>query len=311
MKSQRKLMLLPFERLVMVYIALTSLLIFVLWGRLEHPVQQLLGRVLIVVGIYVIGFVSVRFFDNKIEILLKVLFQLSLLNFWYPDIYYFNAAFPNLDHLFAIVEQQVFGFQPAITFSSMFPQKWVSELIYFGYFAYYPLIVGTVVYSFYLNRDEGNRVMYLLLGSFFTFYLIYILVPVSGPQFYFLAIGIEDVAKANFYSIGSYFKTHTDIMQGPGYASGLFYSLIAKIQAGSEFPIAAFPSSHVGISTVLMLWMFSVNRKASLFLLPIYFFLCCATVYIRAHYLIDVFAGWIAGVLFYLVYDRLYKRLWT
>lgn len=204
--------------------------------------------------------------------MLKVLFQLSLLNFWYPDIYYFNNAFSNLDHLFAILEQNVFGFQPAISFSNLFPQKWFSEAIYFGYFAYYPLIVGSVAYSFFLSKVEVQRVMFILLGSFFVFYIIYIFVPVAGPQFYFLAIGMEDVSNVNFYSVGDYFKSSNEIMSGPGYIQGLFYRIVEQIQAGGEHPIAAFPSSHVGISTVLLLWMYSVNKNSALFLLPVYFF---------------------------------------
>lgn len=306
MESHRPKLLLSFERLVVSYISITSLLIFVLWGRLEQPMQQIMGRLLIVACMLVIGVVSSRYFNNnRLGLMLKVLFQLSLLNFWYPDIYYFNNAFLNLDHLFAILEQNIFGFQPAIAFSNLFPQKWFSEAIYFGYFAYYPLIVGSVVYSFFLSKDEVNRVMFILLGSFFIFYLIYIFVPVAGPQFYFLAIGMDDVVNLNFYAVGDYFKSNNEIMSGPGYNQGLFYRLIEQIQAGGEFPIAAFPSSHVGISTVLMLWMANVNRKLSFLLLPIYFLLCCATVYIQAHYLIDVFAGWIAGVLLYLVFESM------
>lgn len=311
MKSYNAKLLLPFERLVIAYVSITSLLIFVLWDRLEQPMQQLMGRVFIIVGILVIGFVSSRYFNNnRFGLILRVLFQLSLLNFWYPDIYYFNNALHNLDHLFAMLEQNIFGFQPAIEFSNIFPQKWFSEAIYFGYFAYYPLIVGSVSYSFFINKSEVSRVMYILLGSFFVFYIIYVLLPVTGPQFYFLAIGMENMDNANFYAVGDYFKNNTEIMAGPGYVDGFFYHLIHYIQSGGEFPIAAFPSSHVGISTVLMLWISSVNRRISLLLLPVYILLCCATVYIQAHYLIDVFAGWVAGAFFYWIFDRWYKKKW-
>lgn len=308
MKSHRPKLLLSFERLVLAYILITSLLIFVLWGNLEQPMQQIICRGLIVAGMLAIGFVSSRYFNNnRLGLILKVLFQLSLLNFWYPDIYYFNNAFFNLDHYFAILEQRIFGFQPSIEFSNTLPQKWFSELIYFGYFAYYPLIVGSVAYSFFLGTSEVGRVMYILLGSFFVFYIIYILTPVAGPQFYFLAIGMEEASIANFLEVGNYFKNNTEIMAGPGYVDGFFYRLIHSIQSGGEFPIAAFPSSHVGISTVLMLWMFSINSKAVLYLFPVYIFLCCATVYIQAHYLIDVFAGWIAGLALYYVFDKWYR----
>ena len=44
------------------------------------------------------------------------------------------------------------------------------------------------------------------------------------------------------------------------------------------------------------------------FLAPFYVLLCCATVYIQAHYLVDVIAGWISAVCIYIVATYMYKR---
>ncbi|MBW4727526.1 phosphatase PAP2 family protein, partial [Prevotella nigrescens] len=41
------------------------------------------------------------------------------------------------------------------------------------------------------------------------------------------------------------------------------------------------------------------NYKLLMVLAPFYFFLCCATVYIQAHYLIDAIAGVISAILVY------------
>ena len=40
----------------------------------------------------------------------------------------------------------------------------------------------------------------------------------------------------------------------------------------------------------------------------LYFFLCCATVYIQAHYLVDVFGGLVTAVLFYALTNGAYSR---
>ncbi len=310
MSFYKSIKLLPFERLTVWYSLLTTIIIFAFWAKLEQPIVQLIGRVSIVVGVIVIGWSVNRYFKNdRIAKLIRVMLQISLLPFWYPDIYEFNNLFPNLDHIFALLEQSIFGLQPAVEFSQLMPYKWFSEAIYFGYFAYYPMIVATVIYSFFVKPSELDRMMYVTMGAFFTFYLIFIFLPVAGPQFYYLVIGMDNVAIANFYSVGNYFKHQFEIMPGPGYADGFFYHAIEMIQSGGEHPIAAFPSSHVGVSTVLMLYNNSVNKKITLLLLPVYALLCCATVYIQAHYLIDVFAGWLAGGALYFLYNKAYRAV--
>jgi membrane-associated phospholipid phosphatase len=57
-----------------------------------------------------------------------------------------------------------------------------------------------------------------------------------------------------------------------------------------------------------MLLALRVNRRLALILAPFYVLLCCATVYIKAHYLVDAFAGVVTGVLFYLLTSRFYDR---
>ena len=98
------------------------------------------------------------------------------------------------------------------------------------------------------------------------------------------------------------------LLPGPGFEKGLFYQLVEASQEVGERPTAAFPSSHVGISTISMIMAYRVNRKLCWFLMPFYVLLCCATVYIQAHYLIDVFAGWISAIGIYILATWMYKH---
>lgn len=300
MQLNRKIKPLPFEWLTIIYAILTGIIVLSTWNKLDSPLSQISGRI-IAIGfmILIIWFSETKFPANRYLFLVRILYQIALLPFWYPDIYEFNKLFPNLDHHFAHFEQLIFGFQPALEFSRKFSSKWFSEAVYLGYFVYYPMIVGTVLYGFFVKPKEVVKLVYIIMGGFFAFYLIFIFVPVAGPQFYFLAIGMDQAHQAVFPAVGDYFKTHIDIMAGPGYADGFFYQMIELIQSGGERPIAAFPSSHVGVSTLLMIWLWKYGRKLFLIMTPFYVLLCSATVYIQAHYLIDVFAGWIVAFLFY------------
>ena len=79
----------------------------------------------------------------------------------------------------------------------------------------------------------------------------------------------------------------------------MYKALIITHDAG-ERPTAAFPSSHVGIATVV-LWLAweSKNRKVIYVCLPFAVLLFFGTFYILAHYAIDAIAGLFFGTIFY------------
>ena len=76
-----------------------------------------------------------------------------------------------------------------------------------------------------------------------------------------------------------------------------------------ERPTAAFPSSHVGITTILMFLAWRTRCKTLFWcMMPFYVLMCFATVYIQAHYAIDVIAGWISAGIIYVVLLFLSKK---
>jgi membrane-associated phospholipid phosphatase len=210
--------------------------------------------------------------------------------------------------VFASLEQTLFQCQPSVVFSESVPSMWFSEPFNLGYVSYYPMIAVVTVYYFLFHFEWFEKISFVLVTSFFIYYLIYIFVPVAGPQFYFPAIGMDNVMAQHFLAIGDYFNHNDILLPGPGYDHGFFYNLVEASQEVGERPTAAFPSSHVGISTIVMIMAWRANRKLSLVLLPFYVLLCCATVYIQAHYLIDAIAGFLSALVIYQISTYLYKR---
>ena len=70
-----------------------------------------------------------------------------------------------------------------------------------GYFFYYPMILLVVVWYFLYRFELFEKVSFVIVTAFFIYYLFYIFVPVAGPQFYFPAIGNDNVAQE--YSLPS------------------------------------------------------------------------------------------------------------
>ena len=295
------------ERISLIYNAITTILIVLLYSRMDHPGMMLLERA----GIVAITFGLIYLYQKypcRLSAFVRMVVQMSFLAYWYPDTFEFNRLFPNLDCFFASAEQWLFNCQPSVEFSKLCPDIWFSEPFNMGYFAYYPLIAIVAIYYFVFKFEWFEKASFVIVTSFFLYYLIYIFVPVAGPQFYFPAIGMDNVEACNFLSIGDYFNHNAILLPGPNFEQGLFFELVEASQEVGERPTAAFPSSHVGISTILMIMAWRVNKKLCYGLTPFYVLLCCATVYIQAHYLIDVFAGWISAVAIYILSTWMYKK---
>lgn len=295
------------EKAALLYNLLTSVMILIMFHRLEQPWQMLIDRAIIAGGTFLLIYLY-RFVPCKCSIFVRVGTQISLLAYWYPDTYDFNCVFPNLDHVFALAEHRIFGCQPAILFPRYCPQAWVSELLHMGYFCYYPMIATVVIFYFIRRYELYERLTFVLITSFFIYYFIYMFLPVAGPQFYFPAIGFDNAEPGIFPAIGDYFTSRPELIPGPGYHNGFFHQLVEGSQQAGERPTAAFPSSHVGLSTIMMIMAYRANKLLFAILMPFYVLLCGATVYIQAHYLIDSIAGFVSAFGIYALTDYIFCR---
>ena len=299
--------LLAVEWIAIGYLLLTLLMMAVLWDKLVSPEQMIKGRITFVLvtlaawGVYWLK-------PCRLTMFLRIAVQMVFLSWWYPDTYELNRMLPNLDHMFAGCEQAVFGCQPALLFAQKVPWGWFSELMCMGYISYFPMMTILLIYYFFYRYNEFLKAAFVLLGAFFIFYVIFIFLPVTGPQFYYLAVGPEKIAAGVFPNLGDWFLTHSERMAVPGWTDGFFYHILEMAHNAGERPTAAFPS-HVGITTVVMLLAHHAHcRKLVLGMLPFYILMCLSTVYILAHYAIDALTGLFTGVVLYFVLIRLSKR---
>lgn len=297
---------LTIELVTLIYTLFTSLVILLMWNKMGEPLRLLEGRALVLIGMAGI-YMIYRAFPHILTNALRYIYPLAVLGYWYQDTYEFCRHFPYLDHLFAEADLQLFCCQPSIEFARWLPDKIWSELFNMGYFSYYPLIALTVLTPLLTQREDFERTAFIVVTGFFMYYLIYLFLPVAGPQYYFYAVGDTLIQNGHFPQIGDYFNYHADLAPSPGDA-GFFRDLVDSTQASGERPTAAFPSSHVGMSTILMILLYHNRKYLFALALPFYIFLCCATVYIQAHYLIDVIGGLVSAVLFYLFCNWLWKR---
>ena len=297
------------EWVIIAYIAFTILLMTCWWDKQVNPSEMLWmrARVLLFMGAM---WLLYRWRPCRLTRLIRVTGLMITLSWFYPDTYEVNRVLPNLDHLFAGWEQQLFGCQPSLLFSQICPWGWFSELMCLGYVSYFPLMVAILLYYFFKRYEEFGMASFVLITSFFIYYTIFVILPVTGPQFYYLAVGTDKIAAGIFPNLTDYFLTHSERMAAPGWSDGFFYHLLDITHDAGERPTAAFPSSHVGVTTVLMLLACHTRSKALVFsMLPFFILMCLSTVYIYAHYAIDAIAGLLTGIIIYIALYHQAKKM--
>jgi hypothetical protein len=162
------------------------------------------------------------------------------------------------------LDRTLFGCEPAVDFSRAFPQAMIVETMHAVYFSYYLLFPGLAL-LLYLRRTPTVLDDYLstLCGAFYFCCLVFVLFPVAGP------VDLKAVSPSG----------------------AIFPGIMELIYRWFELPGGAFPSSHVAVSVVTLVYaMKHAPRWAALYL-PGCLGVLPATVYCSYHYAVDVIAG--------------------
>ncbi|PJB56825.1 MAG: phosphoesterase [Bacteroidetes bacterium CG_4_9_14_3_um_filter_41_19] len=285
-------LLTPLWCVIIVYQAATCTLISLFEPSYLYHLDFLIPRVIIMVYL-AFRLTTKSAFFLKLNALADAVLAYLLLGFFYTETAFLNTlVFSKIDPVLAGIDQWLFGHQPAIRFSEVYGNSLFSELMFFGYFSYYlmPLIALVVIPAWPAGRRinkpaQFNRFVFLLISAYFTYYLLFILFPAAGPQYYY---------EPPFNQIS---------------ALGPMAYLVKFVQQVGEAPTGAFPSSHVGITFILLYLLFALNKKLFWIYIPFSILLLFSTVYIKAHYVVDVLAGLLSAPIVLSLNLFIYKKL--
>lgn len=173
-----------------------------------------------------------------------------------------------LDGWLAELDLEIFGAHLSVV-AEKFQTPWLTEWLSFHYSAYilYPLVLGTLLYYHERHRAFEDFILAFCLSMYLGF-IGYLLVPAVGPI----------VELFNLYSTPTV----------PGMGMDEFRQIV---DAKYRYTRDTFPSLHTANSLLCVLMM----RKAYPRLFWVFVFgeinLLAATIYLRMHYTIDLFAG--------------------
>lgn len=271
------------DYLFFTYIGITTIFLLLSWNQSEQITNLLLIRVLIL--FVVIGLI---YADSKrkspVLNFFRNVYPIALSMYFYSRTFFYNKfLFDNLDPYLIKYEQALFGFQPSLRFSEYFSSNWFSELMYIGYFSFYFLIGFFVIYLYNKKKDIFLEVSFKLAASMLMYYFIFGFLSSAGPQFYFSTP--DSIAPDAF----------------------IFDKVIQFIIKNGDLPTGAFPSSHVGISVVILLLSKKYASTYFKFAWPFVVILIPSIVYIKAHYALDAIGGILTAPIILYIASRLYR----
>lgn len=167
----------------------------------------------------------------------------------------------------------VFGVEPSLAWDK-FVNPHTTEWFAFFYFGYFFILIAHV-FPMMLAATNRERLAHFSLGIFVVFctgHLVYMLVPGYGP----------------YRHLAGQFQNQLD--------GGLFWALVkATVEAGGAQK-DIFPSLHTAAPSYFAMFSF-IHRRAFPFkytwpiMAFVAFQIICATMFLRWHYLVDIFAG--------------------
>jgi membrane-associated phospholipid phosphatase len=242
-----------------------------------------------------------RFPLNRVLSFFRHFYPLMLYAFLYRECEQLNLMFVDryLDPFFIALEEQIFGFQPAVLFMSAFPYPVVSGFFYMSYFSYYVMIAGVGLALYFRKREEFWHYLAVLSFVFYVCFVAFIFLPVAGPPAFYMEIPrFLDQQRLPYYPLEF----------PPSVTSGPFFHLMGIIYSTFETGGGAFPSSHVAAAICVLFFSWRYLPRVRSLILAATVALSFATVYCRYHYAVDVLAGAATAGVLIPVGEWLYRR---
>lgn len=196
-----------------------------------------------------------------------------------------------IDPLLYALDVKIFGVEPVLWVQRFIHPLW-TDYFAFMYLLYFflPMLVATLLYKAGRRADFRELALSVVLCMYLG-YILYLIFPAGPPRYFDLPF--EPKTLTGYF--GFYDATQAAMNKS------------TKVLAHSSFP-----SLHVALSTLAILhairwgnvwkrkWLIAINSwiAVSIWL---------ATIYLRHHWTVDIFAGWILGVAAYFAGEKMHR----
>ncbi|HVP77688.1 MAG TPA: phosphatase PAP2 family protein [Thermodesulfobacteriota bacterium] len=185
------------------------------------------------------------------------------------------------------IDIAIFGVEPTLWIQRWI-LPWITDVLSLAYLSYYflPVVLITVLYLKGRTRELDRSVFVLAFGYYVSF-IGYILFPAVGPRY----------AMTHLYSVPLEGSFITDFVRD-------------TLNAIEHNKRDCMPSGHTQIALMVLYLAHRYEKILFYILLPIVCGLILSTVYLRYHYVIDLFVGTTLAILC-MIFGPLLHRWWS
>jgi membrane-associated phospholipid phosphatase len=191
---------------------------------------------------------------------------------------------PDIDPRLIQIDLSIFGVHPTL-WMERWIVPWLTDLLSLAYISYYFIPVVLVVVLYAKNREpEFDESMFVLALGYYVSFIGYILFPAIGPRY----------TMTHLYTVPLEGSFITDFVRD-------------VLNALEHNKRDCMPSGHTQIVLIVLYLAHRYERFLFYVFFPIICGLILSTVYLRYHYVIDLFAGAAVAVGCMILGPRLYR----
>lgn len=269
--------------------------------QISNSFELFLTNMLIIATIIFFTYSIKKYPHDRRIFLIKRLLYAPLVFIVYSQIQNYLRVFNPYDYdsLLIAIDHAICGVNPTQWLSHIsFPA--LTEYLQIAYMTYFllPLMQAIELHNS-KNDDRFNQFASMILFSFYTSYLLYLVLPAIGPRFTLHNFSTTSLELPGLWLT----ETLRNIVNaGEG------------IVAGANNPAVlvnrdCMPSGHTMMTLVNILFAFKYKSKFKWLFLILGASIIIATVYLRYHYVIDIIVGAILAILVFNFEPKLRKLL--
>lgn len=265
-----------------------TILAIIFFNQIPKGLNLILTNLFIIFSILTIVVLSGKLNGKKWFLVFRRIYVIPLVLFLFDQVQnYIRVINPkDFDDLLIAWDLAIFGVNPT-EWMYQFANPIITEILQISYFSYFimPIVLGLELH--FKNDESFNKFAGYLLFSYYITYVLYLIFPAIGPRFV-----IHDFASINIELPGLFLTEYIRFVINSG------ENIPIDILKGlSDLNPAFFvnrdcmPSGHTTVTTINMICAFKFKSRFRWIFLTFTILLLISTVYLRYHYVVDIFAG--------------------
>lgn len=284
--------------LFMGYMSLLSILILFFHRGVQSWYIYIFVHIAVISLIFIL-IPKLNLTSNKILKFIRWWYPVILFTFNYKEINAFtHILVDNWKDVQILQFEKLFFITPPTLWMEKIVNPVLTEIMKFDYFTYYLMLpVGAGFLYFAGKKEYYIRYLSAVCLAFYISYIGFIIYPVRGPRYTLHDRYTKDykVNIREFY--GPYVDDDMKNKNTVALKGYVFTNLQDNIMRYGSLHGGCMPSSHIAVAFVCMMMMWVYKRKVFYFYLPLVALLCISVVYNRYHYVSDVVAGILVGLI--------------